>query len=393
MHEDRFKSNDMWVISNGKYTDMDLSRICGAVGAKTVVEYKISDLARYLLNPNPIHVYKKLIGCTIHYHQPRTTMLDRLRHILPSRLLGPMGDTQIPPEILVSDYDINTTRPRDAGLESHFIKLTGLLLPFDPVIRRLSTLDTHTVSDVFGTCREAGNPHSYLTIQGNIDEKISYVRKYLLKDVSVILEKAHISDGLFEMRGFDFESYDPERSYRLIKFYLDTNARACVLGLNDTLEYWLDDTKHIHYLQLLQQLMDTNPKMGNSLLLCASGKAEPLKLLFNKHLAVDYSKLHLPEIYRDVLKMHDIELKENNAVTDAINSSQLGISFNYVPQSDSGENEIITNLSVMHNLKALEPLKSTFPHVYSEIDKRSSVTGAGKYYLLDSFRFKGTKNE
>lgn len=393
MHKDELKLDVMWIISNGKYTDIDLSRICAGVNAKTVAEYKISDLARYLLNPNPIHVYKKLIGCRIHYHQPEQTVAGRLRKILPTRLFGPVKDTQIPPEKIISKWDINRTRPKDASLESHFIALAELLVPFDPVIQRLSTLDTQTLSDVFGICREPGRHHSYLSIDGNIDEKISYVHKNLLKNVRVILEKAHVSDGLFEMKGFDFESYDPERTHRLIKFYQGGNARACVLGLNDTLEYWVDDIKHIHYLQLLDQLIRTNPKLSNSLHLCATGKAEPLNLLFNKKLEVDYSDVHLPEIYKDILKMHDIEPNKNYVLTNVINNSQFGISFNYIPKSDSGEQEIVTSLSVMHNLKALESLKDDLPQVYSEIDKRSSVTVAGKYYLLDSFRFKGTKNE
>lgn len=393
MNKDELRPNGVWVISNGKYIDLDLSRICAEVNTKTVVEYKISDLARYLLNPNPIHVSKKLIGCEIHYHQPRKTIIEKIRQILPQKLFGPLKDKHSPPEVLVSDCGINKTPLKDVTLESHFIKIFELLGPFDPVIKRLSILDTREISDVIGTCQDAGNNLSYLNIQGSIDEKISYIRNFLLKDVGVILEKAYISDGLFEMKGFDFESYDSENSYRLIKFYKDGNAKACVLGLNDTLEYWIDDIKLIHYLQLFDQLIRANPKLNNSLHLCTAGKAEPLKLFFNKRLEIDYSNIHLPKIYREVLEMYNIESNKRHVVMNAINNSQFGISFNYIPQSDSGEKEIVTNLSVMHSLKALEPIKDDLPHVYSEINKRSSVIGAGKFYLLDSFRFKGSKNE
>jgi len=393
MRRDESKLDDMWVISKGMHTDMDLSRVCGDFTTKTVVEHKISDIARYLLNPNPIHVCKELVGCIIHYHQRRRSFVDTLKRIFPKRSTEQREDSQNPSETLMSRYDVNRTRPRDPDLALHMLKITDMLAPFDPVSRRLSKLDTQTVSDIVGICHEAGNHLTHLSIQGSIDEKISYVQNQLLKDVSVVLEKANISDGLFEMKGFDFESFDPEQAYRLIKFYQDGHPKACVLGLGDTIEYWVDNIEHIQYLQLLELLLKTNPKLNDSLHLFTTGKAKPLKLLFNKELEIDYSNIHLPEIYRELLKTHDIELIEKEVVTKAISNSQIGISFNYIPRSDSGEEELVTNLSVMHNLKALERLKYDLPHIYSEIDRRSRMIGAGKFYLLDSLKFKGAKNE
>ena len=330
MNKYELRPNDIWIISNGKYIDMDLGRIGVELNTKTVVEYKISDLARYLLNPNPIHVYKKLIGCEIHYHQQKKTIIEKIREIS----FGPLKGKDIPPEVLVSDCGINKTSLKDVNLESQFIKIYELLGPFDPVIKRLSMLDARKISNIVGMCQDAGNNISYLNIPGSIGEKIDYISNFILKDVGVVLEKAYISYGLFEMKGFDFESYDSEKSYRLIKFYKDGNANACVLGLNDTLEYWIDDIKLINYLQLFDQLIRTNPKLNNSLRLCTAGKAEALKLFFNKQFAINYSNIHLPKIYKEVLEMHNTESSKRYVIMNAINKSQFGISFNYIPQTD-----------------------------------------------------------
>jgi hypothetical protein len=40
----------------------------------------------------------------------------------------------------------------------------------------------------------------------------------------------------------------------------------------------------------------------------------------------------------------------------------------------------------MHDVKALEPIKDQLPQVYAEISKKTSVSDAGRLYLLDSIR-------
>ena len=55
-------------------------------------------------------------------------------------------------------------------------------------------------------------------------------------------------------------------------------------------------------------------------------------------------------------------------------------------QTDSGQNKLYTQISVMHNVRALEPLKNELPQLYSEINKRASFSEAGHFYLLDSIR-------
>ncbi len=88
--------------------------------------------------------------------------------------------------------------------------------------------------------------------------------------------------------------------------------------------------------------------------------------------------------------MYNINALKKDVITSILNDFQIGILFSYVPISDSGEKKLFTNFSVMHNFKALEPIKDDLPQVYSEINKKASVTEAGKFYLLDSFR--GYKN-
>ena len=62
-------SDDIWVISEGRFIDLDLSCICDGLIKGPVKEYRISDLGKYLLNPNPIEVIKNLVGYEILYQQ------------------------------------------------------------------------------------------------------------------------------------------------------------------------------------------------------------------------------------------------------------------------------------------------------------------------------------
>jgi hypothetical protein len=67
-----------------------------------------------------------------------------------------------------------------------------------------------------------------------------------------------------------------------------------------------------------------------------------------------------------------------------LNYLQIGISFNYIPQPESAADNMITLISVLHDLRALELLRKNLPQVYHEIEKRGSVSEAGRFYLLDS---------
>jgi hypothetical protein len=40
----------------------------------------------------------------------------------------------------------------------------------------------------------------------------------------------------------------------------------------------------------------------------------------------------------------------------------------------------------MHDFNAIEPIKSQLPELYSKISRKTSVSDAGKLYLLDSIR-------
>lgn len=390
-NKDKLYPDGIWVISKGRYAEFDLSRIWDGVKKKRVVEYNISELARYLLNPNPIQIDKKLVGCEIHYRTPFYKIKEKIRRILPQKLHGCLKDNSSAAEALRADWERDTPPGKDDNFESHLNKITELLMPYNPIIKRLSKIDPGKVSQLIGTCEDIGGHLSCLTIQGNVYEKLNYIKENLLKDVGVILEKAYIADGLFEMKGFNFKSYNKNKSFRLIKFPINGRSKACVLDSDNKVEFWIDDINLIQYLQLFDQLIKIDTKLNDSLVLCTSGKAEPLRLLFSKPLEIDYSEGHLPEVYRGVFKKLDIETNKKDVVKRVLNNSKVGITFNYVPKSEYGGKKLFVNFSVMHNFNALEPIKYDLPQVYSEINKMAWVTEAGKFYLLDSFR--GYKND
>ncbi len=59
----------IWVIAEGRFSDIDLSGVIDEKVDGPYKEYIISDIGRYLLNPHSIEVKKKLIGGEIHYKQ------------------------------------------------------------------------------------------------------------------------------------------------------------------------------------------------------------------------------------------------------------------------------------------------------------------------------------
>lgn len=377
----------LWIISNGKYTDLDLSGICKEAITGSVREYRISDLAKYMLNPNPIEIETRLVGCEAHLHQSYSNRIRRkIRNILPQKLHEIIKEKHNPPEILMSDFETKIPLMKDENLELHLGKVRDLLRQYDSLSEKLSSLDIAKISDLVAIGEDIDGNRSRFALRGGIDEKISYMHNFILNNVRVVLDKAYVADGLFEMRGFDFKSYDPKNAYRAVKFSQNGKTVFCVLGFDNRVEYWIDDIRLVHYMHLLEQAIRTDHKLYDSLKLCMKEEARPFRMLFNKQLKIDYSKTYLPRLYEDLFMAHNMRSDEKRAVMNSLKNQQFGISFNYVPQFDSGEEKMVTSIAVMHNFRALEPIEGNLPRLYSEIDKRTSVSEAGKFYLLDSIR-------
>ena len=381
----------MWLISSGRYVDYDFSRIYKGGEAKNIREYRISDLARYMLNPNPIRVSRRLVGCEVRYRQSTSSVKDYLMKVLPIGMQLRLKRAYVPSDVFMADSRGSEAPLKNADLESHLEGIYDLLKPHDSLVRRLSKLDRSRIYGILGICRDIAGNDSYLNIEGNIEEKIDYVKDWAMKDVEVILDKAQISDGLFEMKAFDFQSKNPMNSHWLVKLTLNGEQKACVLDSNNKIAYWVDDIGLIYYIQLLQQLLKEDRELVDSLNLCVAGKAEPFKLFFNRQLAIDYKDGHFPALYKELFEAYNIQSRHKRIVAEVIGKSQLGVSFHYVPHSHADGRKLLTNVSVMHDVEALEPIREDLPQICSEIDRRSCITEVGRFYLLDSIR--GHKDE
>ena len=378
-------SSDIWIVSDVRDSRQNSSSHEVVPDEGTLREYRISDLGRYLLNSNSIEIKKRLIGCEVHRRKRRLIRIkDTLARIFPRRIRQWINANPMPPEVLLSNCKLKIPYLKDGGLRDHFNAIYELLRSYDVVIKRLPRLNPRKISHLIGICEDVGGNLSYLKLQGGIEEKIKYVATYISKDVGVVLKKAYQADGLFELRGFDFTSYQPDHSHRLISFLAEGEPRLCVLNRDNNVDFWVDDGQLLRYLQLLEHSIKANPNLRNAFSMCHSGQAKAVKLFFNKKLDIDYSKTHFPKIYREVFNTHNVGFNQRNLVKPSLNYLLIGVSLNYVPLSDSGEDQLMTHISVLHDLRALETLKSNLPQVYSEISKGAFHSEAGRYYLLDS---------
>jgi hypothetical protein len=67
-----------------------------------------------------------------------------------------------------------------------------------------------------------------------------------------------------------------------------------------------------------------------------------------------------------------------------LNFMQTAVSLSYLPVTETGEEKLLTQISILHDLRALDPLRKSLPNVYAEISRRAFSSEAGRYYLLDS---------
>ena len=202
------ESNKIWIISEGRSLDVDLKGVTEGNAAGPFKEYEISDIGRYLLNPHAIEVKKRLIGGEIHYKQGALRKIGKFFHkIFPNSSKRQEKGPLISPEMIVSRYKLRIPAMKDPDLEAHLNQFYGLLRSYDSVPKKLAALDPHKIFEIVGICEDIGGNYSYLKLKGSSEEKIKYLDSSFSKDVGVILNRAYIADGLFELRGYDFGSY------------------------------------------------------------------------------------------------------------------------------------------------------------------------------------------
>ena len=372
----------IWIISKGRHVD-DIPVLTAGSDTGSVMEYLLSDIARYLLSPDPVEINKGLIWCEIFYKLSSDKFRNLFRRML---FMGPKTDT-VPSEKLISDNCLSAASVKDHSLKIHVDRFISALKGYDPVTKRLLKIDQDFIEDVTGICREEGcQEYSSLIINGSVDEKINYICDFLGEEVEVIIQGAHIGNLLFDLRGLSFTHYQSSKSHRLIKFTKDGTAHAFLLGPDNEVEFWIEDIRLLNCMHLLELSIRTNSKLMDIFLQCVQGGIHPLKLMFNRQLEINYSDTRLPEVYRDVLNTCGMDIDKREIFFDLLKERQTGISLQYLPQSGSGNEKIFTHLSVMHDLRVLETIKNDLPQLYSEIHKRASVSEDGRFYLLDSLR-------
>lgn len=380
------QESQIWIISKGRYIDVDLGRVVQGKTTGPIKEYRISDIARYLLSPDPIEVEKRLLGCEVHFIP---TAMERfrkkLKQALPGRLKTWIRAKAPAPELILTGQKEPGYEPRDIYLKRHADRIHELIRPYDPVFKRLEALNPLKINEIVGICQDAGGNRSHLNIPGSADEQIRYVINHIGTPVRVVLEKAYMAEGLFELKGFDFTGYNPDNSHRLLKFVLNGTSRACILNADHNV-CWIADVKLVQYMQLFEQSIRNNVRLRDSMQKCVLGQARPMKLLFNNQLEIDYSKSNLPSLFKEIFDAQNMGNREKAEMVRYLNQLQIGVAFNYVPTGLSSERNLHTDISVMQDVRALDPIRKERPHLYSEMAKRASVSEEGRFYLLDSIR-------
>ena len=295
-----YNNKGIWIISEGCFSDIDLSGVIDEKVDGPCREYQISDIGRYLLNPHSIEVKKKLIGGEIHYKQGTIKKIRKSIHKnLPAFLKKRKLNPALSPEVIVSRYKLRIPSMKDPDLEAYLKKIYDQLKYYDSFSKKLDQLDPHNIFQIVGICEDIGGNYSYLKLQGSIDEKIKYLGKSVAQDVGVILNKAYVAEGLYELRGFDFQSYQPAKSYRLFSYNNGKELKACVLTGQSQVEFYLTDIHLLKHMFLLEQSLKANPSLKKAFELCTGGEANAVKLFFNKNLEIDYANTsascNLPE--------------------------------------------------------------------------------------------------
>ncbi len=367
-----------WVIAESLPAAVDPLAVDPEADRRPVKECRISEIGRYLIHPGPVEIRKRLIGCEVHRGQRLPVRwLHRVWAGVRRRAPGRTS------EVLLSGFKLKVPAMNDPDLETHLRRLADELRGFDPFAQKLARIQTAGLRHLVGICEDVGGGYSYLKLQGTLDEKIRYLSANIGREVRVTLHRAHLSEGLFDLRGFPPTAFNPANAFRLLTYTRGGAPAACVLNAIGNLDFRLADPHVLSYLSLFEHTLAANPDLRRAVDACFLGSARPVRLLFNRQLEVDYSKANLPEIYRSLLRSNDPD-GSKNLIQPVLNSMQTAVSLSYLPAADAGAEKLFTQVSILHDLRALDSLRKRLPAVYAELSRRAFSSDAGRFYLLDS---------
>ncbi|MFO7709392.1 MAG: hypothetical protein R6V84_14580 [Desulfobacterales bacterium] len=369
----------VWVVSEASPVRLDPASFDPEADRGQVKEYRVSEIGRYLIHPGPVEIRKRLVGCEIH---PSRRAPIRWLHRVQNRLRR--GAPRKPSEIILSGLKLKVPAVKDPEFESHLRRLADELRGFDPFVKKIARLKTAKIGHLIGICEDIGGGYSYLKLQGSLEEKFRYLTAHVGREVRVTLHRAHLSEGLFDLRGFPPAAFNPANAFRLVSYTRNGEPAACVLNAVGNVDFRLSDPLTVRYLSLLEHTLAVNPELQRAFTGCFFGGARAVRLFFNKQLEVDYAKASLPAVYRSILRPTDLGAGGRNLLKPVLNFMQMAVSLSYLTAGETGEERLQTQISILHDLRALDPLRKSLPGVYAEISRRAFNSDAGRFYLLDS---------
>lgn len=371
---------NVWIVSPPRMARFAFDHPGLKTAPTTAREYRISAIGHYLISPAAFHVRKRLAGCEIHWNV--SPLIRWAQPLL--KLMGKQDAGRRPFLSLTMDFPRPAVSPADPNLRQHLDRLYDGLHPFESFHQTLEKINPSQVAYAAGICEEDAGYRSPIAIDGNPEEQLDFIQRHVGREIDVRLKQAHIADGLFEMKGFDFIHFDPRTHYRLISFVHDGVSKACVLNDDHTIAFWVDDVKLVNYLQLFEYCIQHNQRMRESLNHCIQGKAAALRLMFNHHLEIDYSRAPLPPVFQEAIGGTRLADHSDRLIKQNLNLYQIGVSFNAMALQAGGRSELCTHISILQNLRALEPIKDRLPSLFAEMARRAAQSEEGQYYLLDS---------
>ena len=370
----------VWVVSAPRMGRFAFQLSNHETATATAREYRISAIGRYLISPAALNVRKRLVGCKIRWRYDWfLRWIQRLRARM-GKDAAKTGSSLS----LVADFPKLALSTADSNLSSHIDCLYNGLRRLDTFYQAIEKIDPQRVAQVSGICEDDSGSRSPVTIKGNPAQQLDFVRQCVGQEIDVQLKRALIADGVFEMRGFDFIHFNPKTQHRLILFSHDGAPMACVLNDDQTIAFWLDDLRLVSYLQLFEHCVRYNHRMRESLNHCIEGKAIPLRLMFNHHLEVDYRQAPLPAVFQEAMGKANLADPSDRLIKQNLNHYQVGVSLNTLSRQESGISELRTHISILQDLRALEPIREHLPKLFTEMAKRSAQSEGGSFYLLES---------
>ncbi len=385
------KNNNLWIISDEKPIDRDISEITYGIDYESCHRFRISNYAMSLLSPDSFGIYDKLAG----FYLTRKSSRTKLKEAIGKRRLISFLNRFIP-DIKLAPEKYEQMLYVDLGDMPLSDKLTRLcsdinsnLVAFDPSVKALDKHRISDIEDIEGIVESDLDIEQVMSLWGSIANKKGFIASNLGKKILSVIPRMYDENGFFRINPDSLHPFDPEKYNDL---YLINKAEGNEVFVaekspdSEAIEYpiVISNTNIVKHLHILEKNLELNKKVEDYLMEAYRDKSTVVNIgMMENDIKDHFAQDSVESIYDRLFSIQDTPEEIRQEVIGQLEGKIYEIVLMIGKREDDKFVRRLTN-SKVHSIDGVEQLKGVDERIYMTVEKLDKDS-SGRFYLLAEY--------